>query len=384
MRRRDFLATSLILAAAPAETQDDWQNVQRVVAVGDVHGDKDALSAVLKMSGVIDDQERWTGGKTHLLQIGDIPARGPQTRITFDMLMRLEGEANSAGGKLHALIGNHDAGVIYGDLRNTLPEEYEGFRTAESETKLQKALDQEIETRRREKRLPANPADIEGVKKLWLQEHPPGFVEHREAFSPSGHYGSWIRRHNSIVRINDTLFVHGGISPKYSARNRSALNETIRRELADPGHLLPGIVTDPLGPLRYRGLVEEAGPALEPLVTRVLRTWGVGRMVIGHTVTRSAILPLFGSRVVDIDIGLCRFYGRPPACLILENGKLDVLHRGTRIPLPDANPAAQLEYLKAVEAADEKPSPVTKLLEKFKSQGGIEPFTPPAGAEGND
>lgn len=382
MRRRDFFATSLILAAAPAaDTQDDWQNVKRVVAIGDIHGDKDALAAVLKMSGIIDDQERWIGGNTHLLQIGDIPARGPQTRIAFDMLMRLEGEASSAGGKLHALIGNHDAGVIYGDLRNTLPQEYDEFRTPESEAKLLKALDQEIETRRREGRLPANPADIEAVKKLWLQEHPPGFVEHREAFSPSGHYGSWIRRHNSMVRINDTLFVHGGISPKYILRTRSALNETVRRELADPGHLLPGVVTDPLGPLRYRALVEEAGPALEPHVSKVLRTWGVRRMVIGHTVTQSAILPLFGSRVVDIDLGLCRFYGRPPACLILENGKADVLHRGTRIPLPDAKPSAQLEYLKAVEAADEKPSPVTKVIEKFQSQGGIEPFRPPSAAE---
>ncbi len=381
MLRRDFLASSLILAAPGPDTQDDWQNVPRVVAVGDVHGDKDALSAVLKMSGIIDEQEKWTGGNTHLVQIGDIPARGPQTRTAFDMLMRLESEASSAGGKLHALIGNHDAGVVYGDLRNTLPEEYEAFRTAESETKLQKALDQELESRRREGRLPANPADIEGVKKLWLQEHPPGFVEHREAFSPSGHYGSWIRRHNALVRINDTLFVHGGISPKYSLRSRSALNESIRRELADPGHLLPGVVTDPLGPLRYRALVEEAGPALDPHLTKVLRTWGVRRMVIGHTVTRSAILPLFGSRVVDIDVGLSRFYGRPPACLILENGKANVLHRGTRIPLPDAKPAAQLEYLKAVEAADKKPSPVTKLIEKFQSQGGIEPFTPPTAVE---
>src|SRR4051812_45976581 len=118
MRRRDFLAGSLVLAAPAADTQDDWQNVQRVVAVGDVHGDKDAFVAVLKMIGVIDDQEHWIGGKTHLVQIGDIPARGPQTRLAFDTLMRLEKEASSAGGKLHALIGNHDAGVIYGDLRN--------------------------------------------------------------------------------------------------------------------------------------------------------------------------------------------------------------------------------------------------------------------------
>src|SRR4051794_24193364 len=366
MRRRTFLLGNFLLAAASPGSQDDWQGIQRVVAVGDVHGDKDALVAVLRMAGLIDDEERCTAGATHLVQVGDVPARGPQTREAFDFMMRLEKEAASASGKVHALIGNHDAGVIYGDLRNTLPAEYGEFRTADSETRLQKALDDELALRRKEGRLPASAAEVEGVKKLWLAEHPPGFVEHREAFGPSGHYGSWIRRNNCIIRINETLFVHGGISPKYAARTRSTLNDSVRRELADPARLLPGIVTDPQGPLRYRGLVEEAGPALDPHLQRVLRFHGVRRMVVGHTVTQTAIMPLFGSRVVDIDIGLSRFYGRPPACLVLENQEIHILHRGSRIPLPRPVQGAQLEYLKAVQAADVQPSPVSKLIETIQ------------------
>jgi hypothetical protein len=377
MRRRTFLAGSLTVAAPVTETQDGWQNVQRVVAVGDVHGDKDALAAVLRMADLIDEQERWIGGKTHLLQIGDMPGRGPQTRAAFDLMMRLEKEAASAAGKVHAIIGNHDAGVIYGDLRNTLPEEYAEFQTADSEAKLQKAANDEIESRRRAGRLPASTADVDAVRKLWLAQHPPGFVEHREAFSPSGHYGSWIRRNNAIVRINDTLFLHAGISPKYASRSRSELNGTIQRELADPGRLLPGVVTDPQGPLRYRGFVEEAGPALEAHLNEVLRTHGVRRIVVGHTVTRSVILPLFGSRVIDIDIGLSRFYGRPPACLILENGEAVVLHRRSRIALPNPKREALLEYLKAVELADERGSPVGTLVERLRSRGTLEPFTAP-------
>src|SRR3954468_20247839 len=97
MRRRTFLIGNLVpiaaLVSAPADSQDDWQGIQRVVAVGDIHGDKDAFVAVLRMAGVIDDQERWIGGKTHLVQVGDIPARGPQTREAFDFMMRLEKEA---------------------------------------------------------------------------------------------------------------------------------------------------------------------------------------------------------------------------------------------------------------------------------------------------
>jgi hypothetical protein len=301
------------------------------------------------------------------VQLGDIPARGPQTRQAFDLIMQLEREADDAGGKVHAIIGNHDAGVIYGDLRNTLPEEYGAFRTGESEARLLKALNDELESRRQGGRLPANAADVEAVKKLWLAEHLPGFVEHRETFSPSGHYGSWIRRNNAIIRINDTLFVHGGISPKYALRSRSDINQQVRAELANPEQLLPGTVTDPQGPMRYRGLVEEAGPGLESHLRRLLRSWGAQRIVVGHTVTRSVILPLFDGRVVDIDIGLSRFYGRPPTCLVLERGGAHVLHRGTRIPLPDSRAGAQLAYLRAVEAADEKPSPSTALIDKLRA-----------------
>ena len=76
--RRTFLAAfagALFLRVQPA--QDDWQGIARVVAIGDVHGDKDALAAVLRMAGVMDANERWIGGTTHVVQVGDVPSRGP-------------------------------------------------------------------------------------------------------------------------------------------------------------------------------------------------------------------------------------------------------------------------------------------------------------------
>ncbi|MBI4889689.1 MAG: metallophosphoesterase [Acidobacteria bacterium] len=366
LSRRAFLRSSVLAAAPapPAPQQDDWQGVARVVAVGDVHGDKDAFVAVLKMAGVVDDQERWAAGATHLVQIGDIVARGTQTRQVFDYLMRLESEAAAAGGKVHAVIGNHDAGAIYGDLRSILPEEYLGFRTPDSEARLAKALDAELAGLRKENQLPATPAELDDFKRRWLERHPPGFVEHREAFAPNGPYGSWIRAHNSVIRINDTLFLHAGISPKHAATPKRALNTAIRRELADPDRLIPGLTSSIEGPLWYRGLAELEEAPLRPHLAAVLRFHSVRRIVIGHCVTRSAILPRFDSRVVNIDIGLSRFFGRPPACLILEPTSARVLHRGSSIPLP--GPGQLINYLKAVESADVTPSPVTALIEKLR------------------
>lgn len=362
--RRHSFAFALAAYQPELPPADDWQNIGRVVAIGDIHGDKDAFVATLRMAGLLDAGENWSGGNAHLVQIGDIPARGTQVRECFDFIIRLEQQAAAAGGRVHTLIGNHDAGVIHGDLRGTLPEEFAAFREPSSEQRLEQAFAAEIEARKRAGRLPSDQAELDYLRKSWFQSHPPGWVEHRQAFSPTGRYGAWIRRNNTIIRINDSLFVHGGISPKYVRASRASINQAIRRELADPARRLPGMATEIQGPLWYRGFAEEDGPAIEAHLSAVLRYHRVRRIIFGHTVTRSAILPLFGARAVNLDLGLSRFYGRPPACLVLEGNDAFVLHRGVRVPLPGPGPAAFLAYLKAIEEADEKPSPVTALIAK--------------------
>jgi len=366
--RRSFLAwlamtpMSAVARGQSATPGHDWQGVSRVVAIGDVHGDKDALAAVLRMAALIDSNDRWIGGTAHVVQMGDVPARGPQTRQAFDLLMRLEPEARAAGGRLHALIGNHEAGVMQGDMRNVLPAEFEGFRIPDSEKRLQVAYDQQVEALRRRGEWPATTTAREAFRKTWFELHPPGWVEHREAFAPGGTYGSWIRRNNAVIRLNDTLFVHAGISPKYATTRPSTINDAIRRELAQPAGAPTPICNEVAGPLRYRGLAEDDDRAPDSHVDRVLAAQGVRRLVIGHTVTRTAILSRYNGRVVNVDIGLSRFYGRPPACLVLEGKSAYVWHRQAKIEFPEPGDADDTAYLKAVAAADEQPSPVSELL----------------------
>jgi hypothetical protein len=366
--RRSFLAWLAMSGVARGQgttggsAGPDWQGVSRIVAIGDVHGDKDALAAVLRMAGLIDATERWTGGTAHVVQTGDVPARGPQTRQAFDLLMRLEREALAAGGRIHALIGNHEAGVMRGDLRNVLPAEFDEFRTPDSEKRLQVAYEREVERARRSGEWPATTAGRDAFRASWFDRHPPGWAEHREAFAPTGMYGSWIRRNNAIIRLNDTLFVHGGLSPKYATARPVTINDTIRRELAQPADSPAPLSDEVVGPLRYRGLAEDEDKAPDSHVERALAAQGVRRIVIGHTVTRTAILPRYKARVINVDIGLSRFYARPPACLVLENGGAHVWHRQTKIEFPQPGTVDDTAYLQAVIAADEQPSPVTQLL----------------------
>jgi hypothetical protein len=129
---RPALLSLLLLpafATATPKAQDPhvYTGVERVVAVGDVHGDVDALKEVLRLAGLIDAKDRWVGGKAHLVQTGDIPDRGDHTRAAFELLMRLEVEARKAGGRVHPLLGNHELMNMRGDLRYVTPGEFASF-----------------------------------------------------------------------------------------------------------------------------------------------------------------------------------------------------------------------------------------------------------------
>ena len=190
---RWLLATLLLALALPglaAAIQDDWQGVERIVAIGDIHGDYDNYIAVLKNAGVINRRGRWAAGKTHVVQVGDIPDRGPDTLKIIEHLQKLEKQALKAGGRLHLLIGNHEHMNITGDLRYVHPGEYEAFENRNSK-QLRKNyyayVVKKIEQQRATLLAGGDdashlPVPDEDFKRDWYNEHPLGFVEHRLAW----------------------------------------------------------------------------------------------------------------------------------------------------------------------------------------------------------
>jgi len=113
---------------------DEWHfsDVERIVAVSDIHGAFDALVATLQKSNVIDGSLVWSGGKTHFVVTGDLLDRGPESRRVMDLIMRLEREAAHAGGQVHQLLGNHEVMNLIGDLRYVSDPEYAAFSDEES------------------------------------------------------------------------------------------------------------------------------------------------------------------------------------------------------------------------------------------------------------
>jgi len=70
------------LAMAKAKKLDDyhWTGVERVIAIGDLHGDYGQYLKVMQSAGLINKKGKWSGGETHLVQTGDITDRGEEER----------------------------------------------------------------------------------------------------------------------------------------------------------------------------------------------------------------------------------------------------------------------------------------------------------------
>jgi hypothetical protein len=126
-----FVVLLLVCGGVQAEAKQlgdfRWSSVDRVVAVGDLHGDYDQYMKVLRSAELVDKRGRWSGGKTHLVQTGDIPDRGPDTQKIIKHIQALKKQAKRKGGMVHTLIGNHEAMNVYGDLRYVHPGEFEFF-----------------------------------------------------------------------------------------------------------------------------------------------------------------------------------------------------------------------------------------------------------------
>ena len=330
------IAAALMLAGAPVEAQ----RPARIVAVGDLHGDLQAWLAIARAAGLIDAQGHWAGGSTILVQLGDITDRGNDSLAIIRSLQQLQQEAPRAHGAVHVTLGNHEAMNVLGDYRYTTPGEFAAFADDRSVARRERVY---IANR---KQLEAvNPKALPSqVRDQWLAQTPLGWVEHRAAWSPSGELGKWAARNPAILKVGDTLFVHGGISAEYARQPLDAVNRRVAAAMSAGDDSPKSVLTDPLGPLWYRGLVmtdadaraerAKATPPPSPLasneeLTAVLEAYGAKRLVIGHTPNLKGIIITPDARLARIDTGNSRHYGGIPSYLEIMGNKV-IAHPVTR------------------------------------------------------
>jgi hypothetical protein len=84
----------------------------RTFVIGDVHGQADVVKRILRDAGLVDLNDRWTGGDATLWFTGDFCDRGTDGVAAIDLVMSLEPQAQAAGGAVRALLGNHDVLIL--------------------------------------------------------------------------------------------------------------------------------------------------------------------------------------------------------------------------------------------------------------------------------
>jgi hypothetical protein len=299
-------------SAAPAQ-QPAAPVAHRIIAVGDLHGDYSAWLDIARAAGLIDGKNRWAGGRTILVQLGDVPDRGPDSLKIMRHLMQLQREAPRRGGKVVALVGNHEAMNMTGDLRYVDPGEYAAFADRDSAARRDRVFASNAAGIAAQYRLAAPAMTDAAVRARWLQETPLGWVEHRLAWSPKGELGRWVVRNPAVALVDGNLFAHGGVSLEYSKATMADINRRVAAALTAGDASPTAIINDPLGPLWYRGLVVrepgEVRPPVEQEVAAALAAYGARRIIVAHTPLLSGIAVLQGGRLVRVDTGNSRYYG---------------------------------------------------------------------------
>ena len=319
----------------------DIQTTERIVAVGDIHGAFDQFVAILRATGIVDNRNRWTGKKTVLVQTGDILDRGPDSRKALDLIRKLEGDAQRAGGRVVALLGNHELMRLVSDWRYVSQGETDAFKNADSNDLRERAFTLFSTEAEKAAKAVGKPFDAAAYREQFMKDVPLGSLEMRFAFDAKGEYGAWVRQRAAVARINGILFLHGGITEPVSMMGCEGINAAVQKDLQSLPVPLEKVAAlfsaGETGPLWYRGLANEPEAGLAPTLDVILERMKARAIVIGHTtVLPGKITPRLGGKVIQIDTGMVNgeFYpGGVASALELQGGKATAIYLDRREPL---------------------------------------------------
>lgn len=156
---------------------------ERIIAIGDLHGDFKITIKTLQKANLIDNKKNWIGNKTILIQLGDQIDRGGREENykdedsemkIYNLFNKLHKQAQIQGGGVYSLLGNHELMNILGNL------DY---------------------------------ASEKGINHFGGEE---GRIK---AFQIGGRLAKNMAKNRySIIQVGGYIFVHGGITPNVAAK----------------------------------------------------------------------------------------------------------------------------------------------------------------------
>lgn len=247
---------------------------QRLVAIGDLHGDIENTREILRLAQIVDADGHWASGTDTVIQMGDVVDRGPHGHTIMNLLRRLSLEATLAGGELIQLLGNHELMNFQGDAKFVSPEHLAAF------------------------------GGLKGWKDAWS--------------SASGPFGAQIVQRPVVAIRNHSLFVHAGITAQVASQGPvRSLNDKIHELLISRRFNHPLLLDG--GPVWTRTIIYAAQRGdCEPLysalqeINRQERISGstdeIRRMIVGHTIQPNGAIRAFcNNSLFAIDVCISQY-----------------------------------------------------------------------------
>lgn len=252
------------LKPALENEKTEYAGISKLFVVSDIEGNFRTFRKLLVNNGVMDDKFNWTFGNGHLVLTGDFFDRGDHVTEVLWLIYSLEEKAKAAGGYVHFILGNHEIMNMGNDFRYVHPKYMESA--------------------------------------VLLNLYYGSF------FGEKSELGKWLRTKNIMEKINDILFVHGGVSQEVNTVDLSVskVNKLARPWYPDTTYKYRDprveLLFSDIGPFWYRGYYTGKIKASHAQIDSTLRLYGVNHIATGHTVIADTISVLFDGKVFNTDV----------------------------------------------------------------------------------
>ncbi|MDH5673312.1 MAG: metallophosphoesterase [Myxococcales bacterium] len=288
-----------VAASADAGADAGGAAPRRVVVVGDLHADIDVTREVFQLAGATDADGTWIGGALTVVQLGDMIGRSDDDRLVLDFIFDVRERAAAAGGAVRPLIGNHEvmAGRVDNQAVGLAPfAAFEGI----------------------------DGLDLDDPR---LQILAPEQRARGAALMAGGPYAKRLAAFPTVLKLGATVFVHGGVVPRWAEYGIDRVNEEVRQWLQgdtlEPDSSLGVDDGDRVMWTRQFSSLVDAGDCA--VLEQSLAILGARRMVVAHTV-HGEITSYCDEKVWVIDVGMSRAYGGDIQLLeIVDDAEVSVI-----------------------------------------------------------
>ncbi|XP_042492112.1 shewanella-like protein phosphatase 2 [Macadamia integrifolia] len=315
-------------SSSPRIPQTRYPSPDRLIAIGDLHGDLQKFKEALRLAGLTDGKDCWIGGSATVVQVGDVLDRGGDELKILYFLEKLKCEASRSDGFVITMNGNHEIMNIDGDFRYVTQSGLDEFKLWADWFCIGNSMKSLCDGLEKPKDLfEGIPSVFPGIK----EEFHEGIRARIAALCPKGPISvKFLSGNLTVLVIGESVFVHGGLLPKHVSYGLERMNEEVSNWINGlTRRLSPDFVRGRDSIVWLRAFSEELAKKCDcSTLEHVLATIpGAKRMIMGHTIQEAGINGVCENQAIRIDVGMSKgcINGLPEVLEIYRNSELRVL-----------------------------------------------------------